>query len=205
MEGMTFLYTATESFDQTTTFNAERFCSGPSCHPDAVLSWEGYIKWSKLTHVVEIVSLDGILNQSLVEPDYNKVEDWDFIHTAGRYQTNLYKCLDYVLRRSKPKNKFNLLTVIINPLQDCHDIQVEDNEFMGYDLLDQEFGNSALTNCGGFDESFLPADLNGYGLIDEYNKAYAIRKRLVTNNPLEHHAHTNVIAVWRHKLLGRKE
>ncbi len=76
---------------------------------------------------------------------------------------------------------------------------VDDYQFMGYDLLDQQFGNSALTNCGGFDETFLPADLNKYGLVDDYFKAYDIRKRLLENNPEVSHAKTNVIAIWRHK------
>jgi len=74
---------------------------------------------------------------------------------------------------------------------------------MGYDLLDQDFSISALANCGGFDETFLPADLNEKGLIDDFNKAYNIKKRLFENNPGEHHADTNVIAVWRHKTIGR--
>ncbi len=74
---------------------------------------------------------------------------------------------------------------------------------LGYDLLDQDFGISALTNCGGFDETFLPEDLNKYGLIDDFAKAYDIKKRLLENNPEEHHADTNVIAVWRHRTIGR--
>lgn len=200
---MTFLYTATETFDKTTMLNAGRFCVGPSCRTEAVLTWEDYIEWSKLTHLVEVVSLDGMLNESLVEPDYNNADDWNFIHTDGLYQTHLYTTLDYVLRRSKPTDKFNVLTVIINPDQHCQDIRVDDFQFMGYDLLDKEFGNSALTNCGGFDKTFSPADLNRYGLIDDYDKAYDVRKRLMANNPQEHHAHTNVIAVWRHKTMGR--
>jgi hypothetical protein len=41
----------------------------------------------------------------------------------------------------------------------------DDYQFMGYKLLDQEFGNSAMTHSADFDETFLPADLNHYGLI----------------------------------------
>ena len=200
---MTFLYTATETFDKTTTLEIGRFCTGPSCNTEAIASWDSYIEWSKLTHLVEVVSLDGMLNATLVEPDYDKADDWNFIHTAGRYQTGLYTTLDYVLQRARPKDKYNVLAVIINPGQQCQGIQLDDFQFMGYDLLDEEFGNSALTNCGGFEETFLPIDLTTYGLIEDYLKAYDIRNRLAINNPQHPHAHTHVMAVWRHKTLGR--
>lgn len=73
------------------------------------------------------------------------------------------------------------------------------------ELLDKDYGSSALTNCGGFNETFLPNDLNNFGLLDEYQKAYDIKKRLLENNPEEHHADTNVIAIWRHKSIGRRK
>lgn len=81
-------------------------------------------------------------------------------------------------------------------------IEREGFEFIGYDLLDKDFNISALTNCGGFDETFLPSDQNDKGLIDELEKAYDIKRRLLENNPEETHADTNVIAIWRHKTLG---
>jgi hypothetical protein len=189
MAQMTFLYTVTRRFDKT--------------YDEKGLSWDKYIEWSKLTQLTEVVSLDGILSENLVEPDYDNADDWNFIHIAGQQQTGFFTTLEYVLRKSKPKDKFNLLTVIVNPSQDCKGIMVDDYQFLGYDLLDQQFGNSALTNCGGFDETFLPTELNKYGLIDDYFKTFDIRKRLLENNPEEHHANTNVIAVWRHKKIGR--
>jgi hypothetical protein len=167
------------------------------------LSWDKYIKWSKLIQLTEVVSFDGILNQSLVEPDYANSEDWNFIHCHGIQQTGFFTTQEYVLRKSRKKDKFNFLTVVLNPDQSCQDPIVEDFEFVGYDLMDQQFGNSALTNCGGFDETFLPEELNQYGLIDDYIKVYDIRKRLLENNPEERHADTNVIAMWRHKEIGR--
>ncbi len=85
----------------------------------------------------------------------------------------------------------------------CESIQLADFEFVGYELLDKDYCNSALNNCGGFDETFLPDELNKFGLISEYEKAYDVRKRLLENNPEEHHADCNVIAVWRHKTIGR--
>ena len=33
-------------------------------------SWDKYIKWSKLTHLTELVSLDGLLNRLAFEPEH---------------------------------------------------------------------------------------------------------------------------------------
>lgn len=186
---MTFLYTARGAYDKN--------------YSEDGMSWEKYIEWSKLTHLTELVSLDGMLNENLVEPDYDNAEDWNFIHCDGILQTDFYTTLDFVFRRLKVKDKFNLLTVVLEPDQDCKNINVVDFEFVGYDLLDQDFSISALTNCGGFDDTFLSTDLNDKGLIDDFTKAYEIKKLLLENNPDEHHADTNVIAVWRHKTIGR--
>lgn len=186
---MTFLYTARGAYDRT-------------CNEDE-MSWDKYMEWSKLTHLTELISLDGILNEVLVEPVYDNADDWDCIHVFGQYQTGFFTTLEFVFKRLKPKEKFNLLTVVLEPDQDCKNLKIDDYEFVGYDLLDQGFSISALTNCGGFDETFLPTDLNDKGLIDDYTKAYDIKKRLLENNPEEHHANTNVIAIWRHKTIGR--
>ena len=186
---MKFLYTARGTFDKS--------------YDEDGMSWDKYIEWSKLTHLTELVSLDGMLNEILVEPDYDNSDDWNFIHVVEQYQTGFFTTLDFVFKRLKAKEKFNLLTVVLEPDQDCKKINVDEYEFVGYDLLDQDFSISALTNCGGFDETFLLTDINDKGLIDDFEKAYDIKKRLFQNNPDEHHADTNVIAVWRHKTIGR--
>ncbi len=186
---MEFLYAA------RSTFNMHSDADGSS--------WNKYLNWSGLTHLTEVVSLDGMLNEDLVVPDYNNAEDWNYIHTVGTNQTGFYTTLDFVLHRMKAVSGFNLLTVIVEPGQDCKDILPEGYGFVGYDLLDQDFIASALTNCGGFAETFMPAHLNSKGLIDSFEKAHEIKKHLRENNPEEHHADTNVIAVWRHKTIGR--
>ncbi|CAD0221326.1 hypothetical protein [Chryseobacterium sp. JV274] len=185
---MTFLYTARGIYDKN--------------YEDG-MSWDKYIEWSKLSHLKELVSLDGILNEVLVEPDYDNANDWDYIHVIEQYQTGFFTTLDFVFKRLSSKEKFNLLAVVVEPDQECSQINMDGFEFIGYELLDQDFNISALTNCGGFLETFLPTDLNNKGLIDEFEKAYDIKKRLLENNPDEHHADTNVIAVWRHKTIGR--
>lgn len=167
------------------------------------MAWEKYLKWSRLTHLTELVSLDGALHEVLVEPDRQNEDDWNYIHVVERYETGFFTSLDFVMKRLKPVNKFNLLMVVIEPDQACKNVTMDGYEFVGYELLDKAFGISALTNCGGFDETFLPADLNSRGLIDSFAKAYDIKNRLFENNPEEFHADTNVIAVWRHQAIGR--
>lgn len=186
---MTFLYTARGTYNKT--------------YNDDGMSWEKYIEWAGLPHLTELVSLDGMLNEVLVEPDHNSEDDWKHIHTFNIYETGFFTTPDFVLKKMVPADKFNLLAVVIEPVEDCKNLAIDGYEFVGYELLDQEFGNSALSNCGGFEETFSSTDLNDKGLIDDFRKAYDIKKRLLENNPEEHHADTNVIAVWRHKTIGR--
>lgn len=186
---MKLLYSARSTFDST--------------YIEGNKKWDDYIQWSGLYQLIELVSLDGILNELLVHPDYDNADDWHFIDVEDQYQTVLFTTQEYVLKRMKTAERFNLLAAVINPAIDCAGIQVNSYEFGGYELLDKEFGNSALTNCGGFAETFTTADINDKGLIDDFAKAYDIQKRLLANNPGEHHADTNVIAIWRHTSIGR--
>jgi len=69
-------------------------------------------------------------------------------------------------------------------------------EFCGFDLA-EEFEISALTNCGGFDETFTYKDLNMLGLIPDFLSAKRIQTDLAINNPNEEHADCLLFAVWR--------
>lgn len=187
---MTFWYTARGTFDKD--FGEDG------------ISWGKYIEWSKLSHLIELVSLDTMLNEILVKPDRNNADDWNYIVTDKPFETGFYRTLEFVLKKMAPIDRFNLLTVVVEPTEDCKTVKLENYDFVGYDLLEQDYRTSALTNCGGFNETFLPSELNNYGLIDEYEKAFDVKKRLLENNPEEIHADTNVIAVWRHQKIGRK-
>lgn len=185
---MKFLYTVRGKYDK------DNFDNFP---------WDKYKDWSRMHQLDELVSLDGMLNELFVEPNYDDEDDWNYIHTFENYQTGFFTSLEYVFKRLIKKENFNLLTVVVEPTQKCETIALIDYEFIGYDLLDQDFAISALTNCGGFDETFLPSEMNRKGLIDNYEIAYSIKEKLLNNNPDEHHADTNVIAVWRHIIFGK--
>jgi len=166
-------------------------------------SWDKYIKWSKLTHLTELVSLDGILNGLAFEPDTDSEEDWKFIVTEGHVITQFFNSLDYVLEKTKELERFNLLAVIKEPNETKSELS-NNYDFIGYDLIETDGDVSALTNCGGFDESFLPKDLNEFGLVSEWAKAKKIQEDLKINNPEEHHADCFLYEVWRHRTIGRK-
>jgi hypothetical protein len=114
---------------------------------------------------------------------------------------DLYTSLAHL--RSKLEGKdaatYNLLAVSKEPIEPCEEVYLENFEFIGYDLLDIYGDVSALTNCGGFDNTFLPQDLNKYASISTYEKAYTIKVELIKNNPDSDHANCYVWAIWRIK------
>lgn len=186
---MQILYTATSTYDEIYDENES--------------SWNSFIEWSRLYQLTELISLDSILNDSIVKPNFDNDDDWNFIYKTDNYLTGFFTELDYVLSRIQPKDRFNLLALVIEPETDCAGINIDNFEFVGFELLDMDCAISALSNCGGFDETFLPSELNDKGLINDYEIAYEIKKRLKENNPDESHADTFVIAIWRHRTIGR--
>ncbi len=110
----------------------------------------------------------------------------------------MFNDLDFVIEKIRGKTSINLLAVVKEPNEECNSISLRNFTFMGYELLDHEYDISALSNCGGFDETFLPGDLNQFGLIDSYQKAVSIQKALFINNPNEHYADCNLFAIWRY-------
>jgi len=183
---MKFLYTAVQAFGQD--------------YDEDGLSWVRYCNWKG--HRTEVVTLDGWLNKSLIEFPGN----WDYVYFSDQGPISYFTNLDYVVQQVKGKDRFNLLTIAIEPDQDCKDIAVDGFEFVGYDLMDQPyFDISSLTNCDGFNDPILPTDSNQFGLIDDFKRAYELKKRLLETNPDHPHANTAVVAVWRHKTIGRQK
>ncbi|WP_089812537.1 hypothetical protein [Chitinophaga sp. YR627] len=166
--------------------------------------WASYVEWSRLNHVTELITADTGLNENLVEIDQDNRDDWNHVVFDGSYQTGFYTTADFVLSRIGDHKHFNLLAAVISPDRDCALIYLENYDFIGYDLLDQYYDTSALTNCSGFDNTFSPAALNNFGLISDYEKALDIHQRLWENNAGEEHADTNIIAIWRHRIPGHQ-
>ena len=186
---MIFFYTARAPYSATNTGDKA--------------DWKSYLEWSHLDHLTELVSLDQALNEDLVTHDYDAEHYWAHSIVDDEMITSFFSTPDYVLANIKPQEKFNMLAVIVEPEDDCKDVVLDGYEFMGYELLDKDYTTSALSNCGGFWETYTPSDINEFGLIDDIDKALDIRERLLENSPDEYHADTNIVAVWRHKTIGR--
>ena len=166
-------------------------------------SWNEYLEWTKLFHLEELVSLDGNLNKLVFIPDLNAPEEWGHIITDQGMVMFFFNSLEYVLDKVKDLDFFNLLAIIKEPNEVKADLD-DTFDFIGYDLIEIGGDTSALTNGGGFDDTFLPADLNKYGLISKFDKAKRILKELPLNNPDQHHIDCYLYEVWRHKKTGRK-
>ncbi len=95
------------------------------------------------------------------------------------YLTDFFMIPDFVLKRIQYQEKFNFLAIVIKSQKEYKNIKIADYEFVGYELLDLSFGISALINCGDFDETFLPKELNNKELIDNFNKACDIKNQLL--------------------------
>lgn len=168
-----------------------------------ISSWDNYVKWSKLHQLEELVSLDGLLNPLAFELDFDT--ELDEVIIDENQITAFFKSINYVKEKSSHLDYFNLLAVIKEPLS-TKQIQLErDFDFIGYDLIETGGIISALTNCGGFDETFRPEEQNIYGLISDYDRAKEIQIMLPINNQNENHAYCHLFEVWRHKFIGRRK
>ncbi len=166
-------------------------------------AWKKYIQWARLPQLTELISLDGILNAPVFEPNFNSDKVWSFILTNGQNLTSFFTSKEYVLEHVNKNEHFNFMAVIQEPLLEKAALESE-FDFVGYDLIDKTVEISALVNCGGFDETFLPSDLNEFGLISDYYEAKRIQNMLPQNNPNDPHADCYLYEVWRHKTVGRK-
>jgi len=160
--------------------------------------WQEYIAWSKLDHLVELISLDCMLCPTVFEADTLSDEDWAH-KSDGVTWFDSFTDLDYLLRhphlsRQKP---FQVLAFLCNPEAD--DVDAWDHPgflFKGFDFID-ETRTSALTNCGGFPKAFQKSDLSDCGLIPGFERAREIQEALRRYYPEQAHADCDMLAIWR--------
>ncbi|MBC7959848.1 MAG: hypothetical protein H7X94_08275 [Vallitaleaceae bacterium] len=164
--------------------------------------WKKYCEWARLPQLREVTGLDSILNGLSFEYDTKDADLYNYLIIDGGCATDLFNSASYVLECVGSVERFNFLAVTKNPASDCSEMLVEGFIFLGYELLDKYYGNSALTNCGGFDETFLPAELNAYGLLTNFERAMEVHEKLFVNTPSEVHADCNLFAVWKHQTIG---
>ncbi|HEY4231653.1 MAG TPA: hypothetical protein VGO79_15895 [Thermoanaerobaculia bacterium] len=168
-------------------------CSNPETRAD----WSTFVAWSRLTQLREVVSLDFLLCPNAFQE--LAAEDWEH-NVHEDFKTHLFRDADYVSRRVTGK-AMTVLALIEEP-SDAEVASFRDPRFAfcGFDLVDEQGGGiSALTNCGGFDRAFLPAELTECGLLLDPSRARAVRELLRTEYPDEPHARCRIWAIWRMK------
>lgn len=185
---MPLYYIATATFNPTT----HRFHSGYA------LNWQDYISCSGFRHVREIVTLDGMLGGEVLERD-NRA-DADFLVWENYLPGTCFHDLNYLLRKLDGRDPatYNLLAILREPDQSVSGVPVPGFAFVGYDLMDQEGGNSVLTNCLPPFEAIVPDDLNEYGLLSDFEQARQVQSDLWRLYPDDPHAKNCLMwAIWR--------
>ncbi|HUR95683.1 MAG TPA: hypothetical protein VMY76_13955 [Gemmatimonadales bacterium] len=163
--------------------------------PDAGDRWARYVAWSRLPQLREVVSLDGMLCPALPESLIDA--DWEY-NVHADYLTTYFRSLDYLRRRVGEEDGVNILGVMRNPSDaELARVSLPGFELAGFDVVDVHGDVSALTNCGGFDDVFLPAELNAVGLLTGMARAGTVRRQLRERHGSERHAECDVWAIWR--------
>lgn len=186
---MTILYTGREPFNPA--------------FPKEGLTWGEFTVWNGFDQMSELLSLDQFLNAELEMFNRESAESACFFDNGSR--TGLYTSLEYVRKIAGNCPVYNLLAVVKDPEKECAGFEMDGFEFAGYDLIDKGFGYSALSNLGGILSPIKSSDLNEYGLISQLVDAQLIQSKIgILYTDLEQ-AQTHVMAIWRHKWIGREE
>jgi hypothetical protein len=165
--------------------------------------WDDYVRWSGLSHIEELVSLDQTLCPKLLD----KFED--------RYWPHLVKENDmlcffddpaFVIAETEHLEKRNILCVYFAPLSSPQPPTTPISfQLLGYDLLDRASHISALSNCGGFPNEFEDAELTRHGLLPDFDRARKVQELLRTRHPGEFHAQCNLWAICRNSGADRPQ
>jgi hypothetical protein len=141
------------------------------------------------------VSLDSLLCPPVVAEIVD--EDWEHIVNED-FMLDYYHDLDYLLRRAGDLRERNLLCVFRNPEREpVVPAGAVPFTFEGYDLVDVQGGQSALTNCGGFPEAFSNAELSQHGLLRSLDRAREVQARLAERYSGHGHERCHVWAIFR--------
>lgn len=176
------------------TFSAvKRF--DPACGE----KWTKFIEWCGLTQLREVVSLDSILNPSVIVVDELSAEDWQF-NVNENFKCHLFHDLERLLGKVAGIDRVNVLALMQNPTD--HEVRAFSDHrftFRGFDLMELQTGISALVNCGGFPKAFASSDLSNCGLLTDHPTALSVQKLLRAEYPDEHHADCDEWAIWQMK------
>lgn len=145
--------------------------------------FDDYRTFSGFHHITELVTLDSMMCPNLI--DELQAEDWKY-NVQEDFRIEWFRDANYLLSRQS----LNALNHQLIAAFECPPAQyLVPNGFKvcGYDIMDSYLGNSTLTNCGPIPEIFKSTDVNELGLIDERDKALAIRDAMRILQPDDPH------------------
>ena len=158
-------------------------------------AWIRYVEWSKLTQLVELVTLDAMLCPPVLKEI--KDEYWPNIVNEN-YLLNYFTDLEF-LRSEIDIHRVNgarICCVYRNPIVTPDlPLDLQSFRFRGFDLVELETGTSALTNCGGWPE-LNNSELSQCGLIEDHGRAMTLRDALKSQYPEEPHAACDLWAIF---------
>jgi hypothetical protein len=156
--------------------------------------WQKYYQWAKIPALLEVISLDALLCRRIIT--VFQPEDWAHIVNEN-FRLDYFHDLEYLLRRVATVLRKQILGVYRNPEVHMDPPSAGKFAFVGYDLIEDQTQISALTNCGGFPDSFSNGELNKFGLIDTFDRATTIHRDLRQHYPEESHANCELYAIWK--------
>ena len=172
-----------------------RFIALERFDPSDGEKWHSYTQWANIPALEEVISLDTSLCPRIIRefgPD-----DWAQSMHAD-VAIDYFSNLEYLLQRVAGTPRKNILGLYRNPEAPIDQSPgAGEFVFVGYDLIEELTQISALTNCGGFPNSFSNSELNKYGLIETFDRAAELKIQLKVRNPEEAHANCELYAVWR--------
>lgn len=160
--------------------------------------WEAYKRWSGLSRLDELVSLDRILCPLVPTRKHNI--DWQD-QEADDDARDYIADVDCLIADTADVEHRNILCVFRNPTEKlAAPLAQHQFQLFGYDLVDRRGHVSALSNCGGFPDAFDKDELTHNGLIGSCRRALQIQIHLRKNYPEEPHADCDVWAIFRAEL-----
>lgn len=163
--------------------------------PGSGARWSSYVRWSNLSHLQEVVTLDSTLCPRVIEKPNE--EDWKH-NVHEDFLLDFFHDLPYLERRVRDYEGASILAALREPRSSPRfRLRGTALTFLGYDLLDLYAATSALTNCGGFPEVFDGQELSPLGLLPSLSRARQIQRALPNQYPDHPHSTCHVWGLWR--------
>lgn len=132
--------------------------------------WNSYIKWRGIAFE-KFDSIDGMVRCSLF--DCPNDDEWSYVVNKD-HMLHLIKDYKFAQQKHKELGEGELLSVNFNK----HD--VNDINFLGFDLIDGCYDISLLTNWGN-DNEIINQALSQNALITDFKVVKSIQKHLIEN------------------------